>query len=154
MCQPQGCVVIFLSYFLALLVKVGVAREGFISALGGMLVAINVILVLAVLFASWFTVQPSTDSSRDEEDTVPLANAMLTVQQDTTKSTRLIRDGNDNISATSVVRGGSATFGSSAIRRGTVAPYRVFGGGASRVTVQENAVPSLAREGSITAAMV
>lgn len=49
--------VIFLSNFLALLIKVDAAGEGKRSALGGLLVAINVILVLAVLLTTWFTTQ-------------------------------------------------------------------------------------------------
>ena len=56
--QPQGGVLIFLSYFLALLIDVDAAGEDGRSILADVLVAINVILVLVVLLVPWFTVQP------------------------------------------------------------------------------------------------
>lgn len=34
------------------------------SALGALLVAVNVLLILAVLFTSWFTTQQTVDDSR------------------------------------------------------------------------------------------
>lgn len=58
--------VIFLSNFLALLIKMDAAGEGNRSALGGVLVAINVLLVVAVLVTSRFAVQQSVDDFREE----------------------------------------------------------------------------------------
>lgn len=52
--------VIFLSHFLALLVKVESA-EGQQTVLGGILVAVNVLLSLAVLLATWFSTQQTVD---------------------------------------------------------------------------------------------
>lgn len=49
--------VIFLSNFLVLLIKVDAAGEDKRAVLGGLLVAINIWLVLAVLFSSWFATQ-------------------------------------------------------------------------------------------------
>ena len=63
---PQGCVVIFLSYFLALLIKTDVAAQAYIEALGGFLVAINVMLVLAIFWTSWVTVRQFISASDDE----------------------------------------------------------------------------------------
>lgn len=57
LCRPQGCLVIFLSCFLALLVRMDVAGDTCLSALGAMLVALNVVLVLMVVFASRSTVR-------------------------------------------------------------------------------------------------
>lgn len=48
---------IFLSNFLALLIKVDAAGEDQRDTLGGLLVAVNVFLVLAVLVTSWFATQ-------------------------------------------------------------------------------------------------
>lgn len=62
--QPQGCVIIFLSNFLALLIKMDAAGEHNRSALGALLVAVNVLLIIAVLFTSWFTTQQTVDDSR------------------------------------------------------------------------------------------
>lgn len=56
--------IIFLSNFLALLIKMDAAGEENRSALGALLVAVNVLLVLAVLFTSWFTTQQTVDDSR------------------------------------------------------------------------------------------
>ena len=75
--------VIFLSYFLALLIKVDAAGQESRSALGGLLIAINVMLVLAVLSACWLTVQQTGGNSRDED---ALTKAIQTVEQDTTNT--------------------------------------------------------------------
>lgn len=73
--------VIFLSNFLALLIKVDAAGDGRRDALGGLLVAINVILVLAVLFTSWFATQQAVDESREENETLALAKTMIIAEQ-------------------------------------------------------------------------
>lgn len=72
---------IFLSNFLALLIKVGAVAEDNSAALGGLMVAVNVLLVLAVLSSSWFSVQQSVEDSRNDENTFTLARAMLTAEQ-------------------------------------------------------------------------
>lgn len=84
--------VIFLSNFLALLIKVNAAGQDNRSALGVLLVAVNVLLALAVLLASWFTAQQSLDDSRDEDNDFNLAKAMLTAEQDAAEITRLTRE--------------------------------------------------------------
>ena len=60
--------VIFLSNFLALLITMDAAGEDNRSALGGILVAINVLLILAVLVTSSFTVQQSVYDCREEDE--------------------------------------------------------------------------------------
>ncbi|CAM9812841.1 unnamed protein product, partial [Ascophyllum nodosum] len=56
-----GCVVIFLSNFLALLIKVDAAGEGNGETLGALLVTVNVMLVVAVILTSWFSTQQQVD---------------------------------------------------------------------------------------------
>ena len=53
----QGCVVIFLSNFLALLIKVDATGEDNRDAMGGLLVAVSLMLVAAVILTSWFSTQ-------------------------------------------------------------------------------------------------
>ena len=48
---------IFLSNFVGLLIKVDAPGKDSRNVLGALLVAINVVLVLAVLVTSWFTTQ-------------------------------------------------------------------------------------------------
>lgn len=84
--------VIFLSNFLALLIKVDVGGEDDRAAFGVLLVAVNVLLVLAVLLTSWFAVQQSVDDSRDDENAFNVAKTMLTAEQDTAKLARSARD--------------------------------------------------------------
>lgn len=50
--------VIFLSYFLALLIDVDAAGEDGRSALADLLVAVNVGLVIFVFLSPWCTLQP------------------------------------------------------------------------------------------------
>lgn len=87
----QGCVVIFLSNFLALLIKVDVGGEDNRAAFGVLLIAVNVMLVLAVLLTSWFAVQQSVDDHRDDDNAFNLAKTMLTAEQDTAKHARSAR---------------------------------------------------------------
>lgn len=72
---------IFLSNFLALLIKVNTAGEGNRDVLGGIMVALNCFLILAVLFSTWFATQQTVDDSRDDENPVALAKTMLTFEQ-------------------------------------------------------------------------
>lgn len=67
--HSQGCVIIFLSYFLALLIKMDATGEANRSAFGGFLVAVNVLLVVAVLFTAWFAIRQMVDDSHDDDDT-------------------------------------------------------------------------------------
>lgn len=73
--------VIFLSNFLALLIKVEAAGDGRRDALGGLLVAINVGLVLAVIITSWFATQQSVDDSRDDDNTLNVIQSMMTAER-------------------------------------------------------------------------
>ncbi len=73
--------VIFLSNFLALLIKVDAAGEGNRTALGGILVAVNIFLILAVLSTSWFATQQSVEEAREDESSLALAKTMLTFDQ-------------------------------------------------------------------------
>lgn len=67
--RPQGCVVIFLSYFVALLIKIDVAQDTHLEALGMFLVAVNLLLVLAVLWTSWFAIRQIASDSDNKENT-------------------------------------------------------------------------------------
>eukprot|EP00903_Cladosiphon_okamuranus_P012166 g11413.t1 len=89
-----GCVVIFLSNFLALLIKVDATKDENRDALGGILIAMNVLLILAVLATSWFTTQQSVDDSREEDESVTLAKTMLTLEHRTANTARLAREEN------------------------------------------------------------
>ena len=90
---PQGCVVIFLSNFLALLIKVDAGEKSNRDAFGVLLVTINVMLVLAVLVTSWFATQQSVDDSREDETSFAIAKTMLTAEQFAANSARLTRSG-------------------------------------------------------------
>ena len=83
---------IFLSNFLALLIKVDAAGEENRAAFGGVLVLVNMLLVLAVLVTSWFATQQSVDDSREEETSFTLAKTMLTAEQYAADSARLTRE--------------------------------------------------------------
>lgn len=91
--RPQGCVVIFLSNFLALLIKVEAGEESNRAAFGVLLIVINVMLVLAVLVTSWFAVQQSVDDSREDETSFAIAKTMLTAEQFAADSARFTRSG-------------------------------------------------------------
>eukprot|EP00752_Nemacystus_decipiens_P006743 g6060.t1 len=86
-----GCVVIFLSNFLALLIKVHSAEDQQ-TLLGVILVAVNVLLFLAVLLATWFATQQAVDDHRAGENTVALAGSMLTFELRAAASSRSIRE--------------------------------------------------------------
>lgn len=73
----QGCVVIFLSNFLALLIKVDAVGDGNNDALGGLLVAVNVMLVTAVILTSWFSTQQEIVEAKDDESNFSLAMNMI-----------------------------------------------------------------------------
>lgn len=83
---------IFLSNFLALLMKVDAAGESNRSILGGILIAVNVLLVVAVLASTWFATQQSVDDQREGENAFAVAKAMLTHEQVVAQSKRLERE--------------------------------------------------------------
>lgn len=60
---------IFMSYFLALLIKMDATGEANRSALGGALVAVNGLLILAVLWTAWFAIRQIVDAPPDEDTT-------------------------------------------------------------------------------------
>ena len=80
-----------MSNFLALLIKVDAAEVTDSAVFGGVLVAVNLLLVLAVLVTSWFAVQQSVDESHGEDSTLAVAKAMLTAEQYAAESARLTR---------------------------------------------------------------
>lgn len=71
--------IIFLSNFLALLIKVDAAGESNRNILGGLVVAINIVLVLAVLITTWFSTQQQVDDSRENENMFTMATTMAKV---------------------------------------------------------------------------
>ena len=58
--------IIFLSNFLALLIKVDAGEDSNRAAFGVVLVAVNGLLVAAIIVTSWFAVQQSVNDSREE----------------------------------------------------------------------------------------
>lgn len=100
-CPRQGCVIIFLSNFLALLIKVDAGEEGNRAAFGVLLIAVNVMLVLAVLVTSWFATQQTVNDSREEENAFAIAKTMLTAEKYAARSARLTRIGSASMSPTS-----------------------------------------------------
>lgn len=87
----QGCVVIFLSNFLALLIKVDAAGGGHRDVLGGVLVAINVLLFVTVVFATWFATHQAVVETRDGETALGVAGAVLTFEKHAAASARFTR---------------------------------------------------------------
>ena len=76
--------------------------EGSNATLGGLMVADNVLLVLAVLSSSWFAVQQSVDDSRDDENTFTLARAMLTAEQHAANIIQKNRETSASLSSSAV----------------------------------------------------
>ena len=76
---------IFMTYFLALLVKMGAAGEANRSAIGGFLVAVNAFVILAVLCTAWFAISRMGNNAEHEDETSEQANTkptkMLTAKQ-------------------------------------------------------------------------
>lgn len=83
---------IFLSHFLALLIKADTAEEGRRSFLGSVMVAINVLLILAVLFASCLTTQQTVGDHLAGENVVTVAGTMLTFEELTATKTRFTHE--------------------------------------------------------------
>ncbi len=95
--------VIFLSNFLALLIKVE-ATEKNNRVLGELMVVINVLLILAVLCASWLSTQQTVDDHRDGETALNVAGEMLLFEQLAADSAQRSRAGLEDPSTTSVAR--------------------------------------------------
>lgn len=93
--------IIFLSNFLALLIKVE-ATESNNRVLGELMVVINVLLILAVLCASWFSTQQTVDDHRDGETALNVAGEMLLFEQLAADSARRSRAALADPSTTSV----------------------------------------------------
>ncbi|CAN0338896.1 unnamed protein product [Ascophyllum nodosum] len=87
-----GCVVIFLSNFLALLIKVDQAGEGNGETLGALLVAVNVMLVVAVILTSWFSTQQQVDETKDDENAYNMAMEMVSIDRLSAEHARLARE--------------------------------------------------------------
>ena len=83
--------VIFLSNFLALLIKVDSAQDQQ-TFLGGILVAVNLLLFLAVVLATWFATQQAVDDHRAGENAVAVAGTMLTFELQAAASSRSMRE--------------------------------------------------------------
>ena len=73
--------VIFLSNFLALLIKVDAAGEGNGETLGALLVTVNVMLVVAVILTSWFSAQKQADEEKDNENTYNMVMEMVSTDR-------------------------------------------------------------------------
>eukprot|EP00752_Nemacystus_decipiens_P008150 g7289.t1 len=86
-----GCVVIFLSNFLALLIKADAAGDRNCEVLGGILVAVNVLLFVAVAFATWFATHQAVADTRDGAEALGVARAVLTFEKQAAASARFTR---------------------------------------------------------------
>lgn len=64
----QGSVLIFMNSFLAVFIKADIAGGASHSAFGGGLVAVNLILILAVLWAVRVAMREVVDDSSDEDN--------------------------------------------------------------------------------------
>ena len=84
--------VIFLSNFLALLIKVDTAGEGNGENLGALLVTVNVMLVVAVILTSWFSTQQQADEAKDDENTFNMAMEMVSADRLSAEHERLARE--------------------------------------------------------------
>ena len=91
--------IIFLSNFPALLIKVDDGEAGDRDVFGALLVAVNVLLVVIVLITSWFATQQSVDDSREEESPLTMVKSMLTAGQCAANGARLARNGRARRSA-------------------------------------------------------
>lgn len=58
--------IIFMTNFLALLIKVDIGSDSSRAAFGVLLVVINVLVALAVIGSSWFTGQQAVNASSEE----------------------------------------------------------------------------------------
>lgn len=83
--------VIFLSNFLALLIKVDAAGEGNRQVLGGILVAINVLLFAAVVLATWLATHQAVVETREGDEALGVARAVLTFEKRAAASARFTR---------------------------------------------------------------
>ena len=82
---------IFLSNFLALLIKVDATGEGNGENLGALLVTVNVMLVVAVILTSWFSTQKQTDDAKDDENTYNMAMEVVSTDRLSAEHPRLAR---------------------------------------------------------------
>ena len=105
--------VIFLNNFLALLMKVDGVGKDSSPTLGDVMVAVNVLLFLAVLSASCFSLWQSIDDSRENQNAFTDVEAMLTAHQG---AANIIRNTQE----------GSAFNSSSAVSGGHDVPSRSF----------------------------
>lgn len=83
--------VIFLNNFLALLIKVDTAGRRNREVLGGILVAANVLLFVAVVFATWFATHQAIADTDDGAETLGVAQAVLTFEKRAAASARFTR---------------------------------------------------------------
>ena len=158
--------IIFLSNFLALLIKVDAGESGNRDVFGALLVFINVVLVLAVLVTSWFATQQSVDDQREGENSFTMAKTMLTVEQYAANSARLTRSGRATRSSASsaarpshsppdspapAVRPGLLPSDRGQVWRGQIQdPWRQGSGETDRT---EEVLPSMARDETVSSPM-
>lgn len=109
--------VIFLSNFLALLIKADTAGEGSRSFLGGVMVGINVLLIVAVLSASCLTTQQTVGDHLEGQNVVTDAGTMLAFEQRTAAKARFTRE-QTAVPTTLVQDHGSSTNGVDSFNRG------------------------------------
>eukprot|EP00903_Cladosiphon_okamuranus_P012164 g11411.t1 len=153
-----GCVVIFLSNFVALLIKVDAAGDENGEVLGAIMIAVNVLLIVAVLSASWFATQQMVDDQRDGESAFAVARTMLTHEQQVADSMRIERaEGVRRASSVAGTAGAAAggpdggLSGASSSSMGTQL-LRAAGGPRDNGSVGRRILPG--RRGSVSAAMV
>lgn len=84
--------IIFLTNFLGLMIKVDAAGEDSRSAIGGLLVAVNVLLALAVISTSWLAMRQTVDDSHSEDGAFNVARAMRTAERGSSYTIRYTRE--------------------------------------------------------------
>lgn len=77
----QGCVIIFLSNFLALLIKVDGAGSGRRDVLAALIVVVNVALVGSVILTSWFATQKTVGDSQAGDNPFTVVKSMITAER-------------------------------------------------------------------------
>ena len=147
--------IIFLSNFLALLIKVDAGEGGNRAAFGALLVAVNVFLVLAVIVSSWFATQQSLDDSREEENAFTIAKTMLTADQRSASKPRLTRRGRAPMSsASSSVRPYLPPSDPDAAWRDAMASRERHGSSATDAVGSEDTLLIMTRDGRVSSATV
>lgn len=76
----QGCTIIFLNNYLALLIKAQDAGNGRLDALGVPIVLVNLTLVAAVIVTSYIAMHQTIEETRADDSTISVAMSIITTE--------------------------------------------------------------------------